>query len=76
MNGSIEGQMIIDEEIQQLEASSSSGGLACNDEKLLKECFETLSHAEVFIKNRQKMHLTGRDLYRELIQKLENRLTS
>ena len=29
MNGSIEGQMIIDEEIQQLEVSSSSGGGLC-----------------------------------------------
>lgn len=37
----------------------------------MREIISTLRHAEVFIRTREKMHPTGQQLYRELLNELE-----
>lgn len=39
--------------------------------RLLKEVHTTMNHAEVFIATREKMHPTGQELYRELLEAID-----
>lgn len=38
--------------------------------RLLKECYETMNHAHVFIYTREKMHPDGRLLYEKTLREL------
>ncbi len=40
-------------------------------ESLKEEILTTLNHAQFFIGSRQKMHPAGRELYQELIDKIQ-----
>lgn len=51
---------------QEVEQPENSAARA-----LLEECAVELRHAQVFIETREKMHPTGRELYKELRQRVE-----
>ena len=43
-------------------------------EVLLEEVIITMSHAEIFIRSREKMHPTGRELYDDLLERIKEKV--